>query len=366
MPEFDRHSLFDPPPYPAAGYARLAERIAGLLGTENHVVFVQAEAVVALEAAATSLGRPGLRALNIVTSPYGELFGGWLKRAGAEVVEQKAEPGLPVRMEAVARALADAKRIDLVALAHAESASGILNPLPEIAALARERGALLLVDAVASAGGHELDVDRLGIDIAIIGPQKGLGGPAGISALCASPRAWRAIDRPDAPQHSVLSLADIKRNWLDAGRGVLSGMPAALEFHALEAALDRAEAEGIAGTIARHLRAQRAARAGVEALGARLWIGEENEASRLVTAILLPEGLDAHRLAHQETAVAAGLSAGAGEMASRLLRLDHAGSRASRDAVLAGIRAAALLLRKAGIAVNETAAEAAVEAVWNG
>ena len=366
MPDFDRHSLLDLPPYPAAGYARLADRIAALIGTGNDVVFVQAEAVVALEAAATSLGRPGLRALNIVTSPYGELFGGWLKRAGAEVIELRAEPGLPVTVEAVAQALAHADHIDLVALVHAESASGILNPLPEIAELVREKGALLLVDAVASAGGHELDVDALGIDLAVIGPQKGLGGPAGISALSVGPRAWQAIDRPDTPRHSALSLMDIKRNWLDAGRGVLSGMPSALEFHALEAALDRVEAEGIAAAIARHLRAQRAARAGLQALGARLWISDENEASRLVTTILLPEGLDSHRLAQHEAAVAAGLSAGVGVVASRLLRLDHTGPRAARETVLAGIRAVARVLREAGVAVSETTAEAAVDAVWNG
>src|SRR5690606_12474865 len=127
------------PPYPAAGYARLADRIAALIGAKNDVVFVQAEAVVALEAAATSLGRPGLRALNIVTSPYGELFGGWLTRAGADVVELRTEPGLPVTVEAVAQALAGAGVVDLVALVHAESASGILNPLPAIARLAREK-----------------------------------------------------------------------------------------------------------------------------------------------------------------------------------------------------------------------------------
>jgi aspartate aminotransferase-like enzyme len=364
MPDFARNSLLDLPPYPAAGYARLADRIAALIGTKNDVVFVQAEAVVALEAAATSLGTAGMCALNIVTSPYGELFGGWLTRAGVDVVELRAEPGLPIAVEAVAQALAGAGSVDLVALVHAESASGILNPLPAIARLAREKGALLLVDAVASAGGHELDVDALGIDIAVIGPQKGLGGPAGISALSVSQRAWQAIDRPDAPLRSVLSLVDIKRNWLDAGRGALSGMPSALEFHALEAALDRVEAEGIAGTIARHVRAQRAARAGLEALGVRLWIGDEREASRLVTTILLPEGLDAHRLAQDEVAIAAGLTAGVGAVASKLLRLDHTGPRASRGTVLQGLRADGHILNRAGIATDERAAEEAVAGVY--
>ncbi|MGS1096509.1 pyridoxal-phosphate-dependent aminotransferase family protein (plasmid) [Aquamicrobium terrae] len=366
MPDPDRRLLLDLPPYPATGYAKLADRIAALIGTKNDVVFVQAEAVVALEAAATSLGAKGMTALNIVTSPYGELFGFWLRRAGADVIDLKAEPGLPVTVVAVAEALAGADRIDLVALVHAESASGILNPLPQIAKLAREKGALLLVDAVASAGGYELDVDALGIDIAIIGPQKALGGPASISAVSISARAWQAIDRPDAPRRSVLSLADIRHNWLDAGRGVLAGMPSALEFQALEAALDRVEAEGIAGTIARHLRAQRAARAGLVAVGARLWVEEERDASRLVTTILLPDGLDARKLAEDDAAVAAGLSAGIGCVASKLLRLDHTGRRASREAVLEGVRAVGRILDKAGVGTDAASADAAVAAAYAG
>ncbi len=366
MPDPDRRLLLELPPYPASGYAKLADRIAALIGTKNDVVFVQAEAVVALEAAATSLGIKGMTALNIVTSPYGELFGFWLRRAGADVIDLRAEPGLPVTVAAVAEALEDANKIDLVALVHAESASGILNPLPEIAKLAQEKGALLLVDAVASTGGHELDVDALGIDIAIVGPQKALGGPAGISAVSVSPRAWRAIDRPEAPRRSALSLVDIKRNWLDAGRGVLSGMPSALEFHALEAALDRVEAEGMAGTIARHLHAQRAARAGLTALGAQLWIREERDASRLVTTILLPEGLDARKLAEDGAAVAAGLSAGIGDVASKLLRLDHTGPRASREAVLEGVRAVGRILDKAGVGTGVTAADTVIAEAYAG
>lgn len=363
MADFDRRTLLDLPPFPAAGYVRLADRIAALIGTKNDVVFAQAEAVVALEAAATSLATRGMTALNIVTSPYGDLFGFWLRRAGANVIDLRAEPGRPITVAAVAEAL-DAGKIDLVALVHAESASGILNPLPEIAKLAREKGALLLVDAVASAGGHELDVDALGIDIAVIGPQKGLGGPAGISALSVSPRAWQAIDRPDAPQRSVLSLLDQKCDWLDAGRGALSGMPSALEFHALEAALDRVKAEGIAGTITRHVQAQHAARAGLTALGAQLWIREERDAFRLVTTILLPDGLDARKLAEDEVAAAAGLSAGVGEIASQLLRLDHTGPRANRDAVLEGVRAAGHLLQQAGIATDGKAADEAIAAIY--
>ena len=205
--------LLSSPAYPEAGYAKLADRLAALMGARGDVVIVQGEAIVALEAAAASLARPGLSALNVVTSPYGLLFGDWLRRGGATVTEVLAEPGMPVTADTVARALDAAPAIGLVAIVHAETSSGIVNPLHEIATLVKARGALLVVDAVASFAGHALDVDRLGIDVCVIGPQKALEGPAGLSAASVSPAAWAAMDARRGP--STLNLLDLKTHWID-------------------------------------------------------------------------------------------------------------------------------------------------------
>ena len=96
MSTFDPAILLDPPPFPAERVASLADRLARLIGTSGDVLLIQAEAVVALEAVAASLGRPGVKAINIVTSPYGVWFGRWLRRAGASVVEIRAEAARPV------------------------------------------------------------------------------------------------------------------------------------------------------------------------------------------------------------------------------------------------------------------------------
>ena len=237
--------LLNPPAFPADRYAPLADRLQLLLATRADIVFVQAEAILALEAAAVSLARPGLVALNIVTSPYGGYFGAWLRRGGAIVHELTAEAGRPIAIDAVNDILTALPQLDLVAIVHAETSSGILNPLPEIAALARSHYALLVVDAVASFGGHALDVGALGIDICVIGPQKAIGGPAGLSPVAISPRAWAAMAKIPNIVPSSLALLDLKTSWLDRGRGALPGMPSALEFWALEAALDRLETEGL-------------------------------------------------------------------------------------------------------------------------
>jgi aspartate aminotransferase-like enzyme len=347
MPEARWSHLLDIPPYPAAGYARLADRIAALLGTENDVLLVQGEAILALEAVAASLGGPQVQALNIVTSPYGRWFGEWLRRGGAGVTDMAAEPGHPMTLAAVSEALGRNPAINLIALVHAESATGILNPLPGIATLALDRDVLLVVDGVASVGGHEFDVDGLGIDIAVIGPQKALGGPSGVSAISVSGRAWELIERPDALRRSSLSLLDLRENWLALGRGALPGMPSALEFHALEAALDRVDAEGLDTLIGRHARAAAATRAAVRALGLSPW-ADEDGASNLVTALRLPAGIDMDALLDNAASREAGLSAGVGDGGRGLIRLNHTGQRASLALVLDNIRALALGLDRLG------------------
>lgn len=353
MSMFDPRALLDVPPFPADGFAKLADRLAALLHTDHDVLLVQGEAIVALEAAAASIASPAIHALNIVTSPYGRMFGGWLRRGGAQVVDLAAEAGMPIAAVAVEAALAARPETNLLALVHAESATGILNPLPEIAALAKAHGALLVVDAVASAGGHPLDVDALGIDICAIGPQKSLGGPAGVSALSVSAAAWAAVDRPDAPASSILSLTDHRRLWLEAGRGALPGMPSALEWHALEAALDRFEAEGLKSAVARHAQAAAAARAGLSALGAELWIDDPARASNLVTVARLPSGISAAAFL-ASIPPDSGIDAAVG--VAGLVRLNHTGERARRDALRAALWAFDGGLRRLGHAGDGDAA----------
>ena len=354
--------LLDPPGFPADGYAALADRLKALFATTADIVFLQAEAILALEAAATSLGRPGMVAVNVVTSPYGRYLGEWLRRAGAEVHDVVAEPGLPISVATVKASLEALPRIDLVALVHAETSSGILNPLPEIAALVRSRGALLMLDAVASAGGHAFDIDGLGIDVCAIGPQKALGGPTGLSILSVSQRAWQSINRPTTP--SILSLADLKSNWLDQGRGALPGMPSALEFWALEAALDRIEAETLPALIARHQLAARATRAGLVALGVTPWVDDAAQASTLATAAPVPVGISSAAVIATAQSLGVKLTPGFGEIEDKLVRLDHTGPRAAFSSVLAAVTAYGSALDALGAPVDIGKAADAVARVY--
>ena len=146
-------------PVEAAEYAAIEDRFASLLGTRHDLIVLQGEAVLPLEATARGLARPGSRAINIVTSAYGANFGEWLRQGGATVVDITVPFDRAVSVEQVARELEGPGGADIVSLVHAEAASGVVNPLREIAALAHSAGALVVVDAVASIGAERLEID---------------------------------------------------------------------------------------------------------------------------------------------------------------------------------------------------------------
>ncbi|HEY3596339.1 MAG TPA: aminotransferase class V-fold PLP-dependent enzyme [Paraburkholderia sp.] len=356
----DVHRLLDTPRYPADRYAPLADRLKRLLATTADVVFIQAEAILALEAVAASIARPGVSAVNIVTSPYGAWFGAWLRRGGAVVHQVSAEPGQPIEAAAVSACIDALPHVDIVAAVHAESSNGVLNPLAELAALAQACDALFVVDAVASVGGHRIDFDALAIDIAVIGAQKALAGPAGVSAIAISGKAWTHIAATPDFAPSSLSLADIKRNWVEKGRQALPGMPPALEFWALEAALDRIDAEGVHNVIARHQLAARASRAGLRALGVAPWIAADEAASALVTSAPIPSGVDAGELIADAARWGVELVPGFGDSEGRLVRLGHTGGHASFDKVLANVAAYGAALARQQVKVDIGAAARAV------
>jgi len=364
MPDRNWSHLLDVPAFPSERYAKLADRLAALMRTRNDVLLIQAEAVLALEAVATSLARTGLKALNIVTSPYGAWFGDWLKRGGSDVINLAAEPGRPIAIEAVRQHLDEHPDISVLSLVHAESATGILNPLEDIIRLARERGVLRVVDAVASIGGHALNVDADGIDIVVIGPQKSLAGPAGVSAISVSDRAWAMLQHESAPRNSILSLLDQKGQWLKTGRGALPGTPAPLEFFALDAALERLEAEGIDAVEARHRLAAKATRDALRALGAEVWV-DDHLASALVTAVKLPANIDRSNFLQAARLDGADIGAAVGPGSDRLVRLNHTGQRASKEAVRANIKAFAHALQFQGHSRPVEKAFEALDAVYS-
>ncbi|MFI8291170.1 pyridoxal-phosphate-dependent aminotransferase family protein [Streptomyces sp. NPDC085614] len=363
------HPLLDLAPLTAAQFASIERRVAALLSTEQDVVITQGEALLPLEGCIRSGARPGSTALNIVTGPYGQTFGNWLRDCGATVVDLEVPFHTAVTAAQVERALAEHPAIDFVSLVHAEAATGNTNPVAEIGEVVRAHGALFYLDAVASIGAEPVLPDAWGVDMCIIGAQKAMGGPAGVSAVSVSARAWeRFAANPAAPRRSYLSLLDWKERWIDGGRKTLLHAPAQLEMLALEACVERIEAEGLDAVMARHASAAAATRAGVLALGGGLepYVHEARDAAPVATTLRSPAGVDASELVARALAADPSLPliAGGGALAKEMIRVNHYGVDATPGTVRSSLAALGAALGESGRTVDLEAARRAVTEAW--
>ncbi|MFJ7418283.1 pyridoxal-phosphate-dependent aminotransferase family protein [Streptomyces uncialis] len=332
------HPLLDLAPLTADRFAAIERRVAGLLATEQDVVITQGEALLPLEGCIRGAAGPGTTALNVITGPYGQTFGDWLRDCGAKVIDLAVPYHAAVTPEEVERALADRPEIDFVSLVHAEAATGNTNPVAAIGEVVRRHGALFMLDAVASVAAEPLLPDVWGVDLCVIGAQKAMGGPAGVSAVSVSERAWaRMAANPQAPRRSYLSLLDWKERWIDAGRRALPHAPAQLEMLALEACVERIESVGPDTVMARHAAAARATRAGATALGIGLepYVTEARDAAPVATTLRVPAGADASAVVARALALDPGLPlvAGGGALAREMVRVNHYGPHATDEVV---------------------------------
>ncbi|MGA4848091.1 pyridoxal-phosphate-dependent aminotransferase family protein [Streptomyces sp. G5(2025)] len=363
------HPFLDLAPLSAQHFAAIEARVARLLATEQDVVIMQGEALLPLEGCIRGAARPGTTALNVITGPYGQTFGNWLRDCGATVIDLAVPFHTAVTAEQVRQAFAEHPQIDFVSLVHAEAATGNTNPVAEIGEVVRERGALFMLDAVASVGAEPLLPDAWGVDLCVIGAQKAMGGPAGVSAVSVSERAWERIAaNPQAPRRSYLSLLDWKERWIDGGRKALLHAPAQLEMLALEACVERIEAEGPDALMARHATAAAATRAGALALGGGLepYVYEAQDAAPVATTLRAPSGTDASELVAKALAAdpVLPLVAGGGALAKEMIRINHYGPDATRGVVHACLAALGAAMGEAGLTVDLEAARSAVTAAW--
>jgi alanine-glyoxylate transaminase/serine-glyoxylate transaminase/serine-pyruvate transaminase len=140
-----------------------------------------------MEAAVANLTRPGTRAVAVVTGYFGDRLAQMLQRYGAVVTRVDVEWGRacdPARLDTALKAGAD-----LVAMVHAETSTGVLNPVAELCRLAASHGAATIVDAVTSLGAHPVDAAAWGADAVYSCTQKGLGAPSGLAPITFSERA---------------------------------------------------------------------------------------------------------------------------------------------------------------------------------
>ena len=309
-----------------------------------------------LEAALVSLVEPGDRVVVAECGRFGLLLIEIAERCGAEVVAVHGEWGRLIDLAAIEAAL-KGRRTKLVAVVHGETSTGTLQPLEDIARLARDHGALLVADCVVTLGGSEVAVDRWGVDVAIAGTQKCLSCPSGLAPVTYNARAEAVIK---------MRRSKVRSNYLDLGQLADYWSPARFNHHTaptamvygLCEALRAVRDEGLEARFARHRLHGDALRAGLDALGLSLF-GKEPLEHRLpfLTPVVVPDGVDELRV-RRRLVEDFGIEIGAafGPLQGKIWRIGTMGYSAQRQFVLLCLAALESVLRREGLHPSPSAA----------
>ena len=306
-----------------------------------------------MEAAVANVTAPGSRALVVVTGYFGDRLAQIFQRYGATVTRLDVEWGRACDPEMVERALSSAPA-DIVAIVHAETSTGVLNPVQAIARLAADAGALTVVDAVTSLGAMPLKTEDWAIDVCYSCSQKGLGAPSGMAPISFSPKA---IAKKTSSRSFYLDLSLLEDYWV---RRKYHHTISAPLVYALREALAVVEEEGLENRWARHRRNHLALAAGLEALGLSL-LPPPPERLWTLNAVRVPDGVDeaaVRRKLLEDFSIEIG--AGLGPLAGRIWRVGLMGAGSSLSNVLLFLSALERVLASSGY--RSSAANAAIAA----
>jgi alanine-glyoxylate transaminase/serine-glyoxylate transaminase/serine-pyruvate transaminase len=261
------------------------ERLGRLFGLgDGGIAFaVSGTGSAGMETTVANLVAPGHKVLSVVTGYFGERLAATCERFGATVTRVEAPWGRAIDPIAVETALGGGS-FDVLTIVHAETSTGVLNPVETVAALANTHGAMTIVDAVTSLGAHPVEVGRWGVDACYSCSQKGVGAPSGMAPVAFSARA-----REKATSHSFyFDLHLLEDYWLN--RKYHHTISAPMVYALLEA-LRVIDDEGMEVRSARHAATHALFKDALHDLGLSL-LPPEGERLWTLNAVALTPGID--------------------------------------------------------------------------
>ncbi len=307
----------------AAMLARIREGMQPFFGTSGEVAVLSCAGTGGLEAAIVNTLSPGDRVLGVSIGAFGDRFARIAQVYGAEVTKLEVDWGRAAEPAAVRAALAAGQPYKAVLLTHNETSTGVMNPIPELAAAVRDVSpeTLILVDSVSALGAVPFAMDEWGIDLVVTGSQKAWMSAPGLAMVAASERGWAAMETARMPRFYL----DLRKHRDSHAGGETPWTPALAVVFQVDEGVRLMRAEGAEAVFARHEACAAATKAGLGALGFELF-ADPRFASRTVTCVRIPDGTDWKALNGEVKRRGLVLAGGQGKLAGQVFRLGHLGS----------------------------------------
>lgn len=342
----------------------IKELLRYVFQTENDLTLpISGTGTAGMEASLYNIIEPGDRVVVVAKGFFGERMCDMAGRCGAQVKRIEVEWGRIVEPEQVKAALKD-DGVKVVALVHAETSTGVLQPLEEISQMVHEHGAFLLVDAVTSLGGHPVKVDEWGLDICYSGSQKCLACPPGLAPITFNDRAAEAMrNRKSKGQSWYLDMTMVEKYW-GPERVYHHTAPITMNY-ALREALRLVSEEGLEARFERHRLNHQALLAGLQAMGLEPFAQAGHRLWTLNT-VRVPEGVEDAKIRRRlldEFSIEIG--GGLGPVKGQIWRIGLMGYSSSKQNVLLFLGALETVLREEGYPLTAGAGVAAATEVYS-
>ena len=329
-----------------------------LFQTENALTIpVSGTGSAGMETCFVNLVEPGDEVVVCVNGVFGTRMCDIVNRLGAKLIRVDAEWGKTIDPNAVREAVKE-KNPKVLAVVHAETSTGVLQPLEDLSNIAEESGALFLVDMVTSLGGIEVSLDKMGIDAAYSGTQKCISCPPGLSPISFSAAAMESLKNRKSPVVSwYLDMSMVSSYW-GADRKYHHTAPINMIYGLREALRIIAE-EGLEARFARHMLNHRALVAGIEGMGLSMLV-PEGERLPMLNAVRIPAGADdlkVRKVLLNDFDIEIG--GGLGDLAGKIWRVGLMGHASRRRNVFLFLSALETILKAQGVNLQPGALEAA-------
>ncbi len=329
----------------------VCEMLREVFHTSNTMTLpISATGTGAMETACVNIIEPGDSVLICRNGYFGIRLADIAERCGATVHLMDTPWGKAVDPQMLRDELKKHSGLKAVGVVHAETSTGVLSSVKELVDVIHEHGALAIVDAVTSLGGHDMRMDDWGIDICYSATQKCLGAPPGLAPISLSGAAMAVVgNRKTKVQSFYFNLKDLEAYWNET-RAYHHTSPINMTY-ALREALRMMMEEGLENRIQRHARVAGGLRAGMESLGMTL-LAEEGHRLNPLTTVSVPEGIDDAKvrrtlLDDYDIEIGGGL----GEFRGKAWRIGLMGESARERNVFALLSALETILSKEGYEV---------------
>lgn len=306
--------------------------------TSGDILIFAATGRGVMEASIVNCISPGEKILVLINGKFAEMFADIAQVFGADVDRLTFEWGETVDPNCFEQYLKDNPEVSTVLVIHCETSTGVVNNIKEIAHITNKYHKFLIVDAVSSAGGIEINLDDWGIDIVCTASQKSLMTPPGIGLVIINPKAWQKINSSKSLKY-YWDFRLYKEAQEQKPKQTPFTSPVSLML-GLKEAFEMITEEGIDNTIARHAKVAKYFREVMIANNIDLFPKHESYCANTITSICTPEGLDSEEiigmlLQKYNLRVANGL----GKLKGKILRIGHMGYQADLLKVIAVAKA---------------------------